>query len=83
MTCGAIGGEDLLAGVHIAGLCRLRDGWIGERAHEGHHLVNIGRLKDLIMAKGRHLRGAAVGMRRVDADADGLGNGVRVAAPQP
>ena len=39
--------------------------------------------QDAVAAEGQHLRDAGVGMGRVDADADGLGDRLGIAAPQP
>ena len=64
-------------------LCRFAAGWIGERSTRPRHSRSRSRWQHLVAPEGRHLRDAAVRMRRVDADPDGLGNRLRVAAPEP
>ena len=61
----------------------LRDSGIGKAADVGHDVVELTLLEQPVPPERHHLRTPALRVGRVDADANRLGNGFGIAAPEP
>ena len=83
MAGDAIGGEDGLAGLDPRGGLILPDSGIGKASDVGHDVVELTLLEQPVPPERHHLRTPALRVGRVDADANRLGNGFGIAAPEP
>ena len=83
MAGDAIGGEDGLAGLDFGSGHIFRGGGIGKAAHVSHDVVDLALLEQPIAPERHHLRTPALRVGRIDADANGLGNGFGIATPEP
>src|SRR6185436_7839213 len=83
MAGDAVGGENGLAGLDFRRGYIFRDSGFGKAAHVSHDVVDLALLEHLIAPERHHLRGPALRVRRIDADADRLCNAFGIAAPKP
>src|SRR3546814_15690411 len=79
----AVFGEDLGAGGNRVRICAFGYARIGQRPDIGHDILDCLSVQHLVTSKSRHLAEPRFGMVRIDTDSQGLGNRLRIAAPQP